>query len=244
MSGVGTSSSPGGPPSFFSLLGAASLGRKSATAAAITTASASSAASRTAIRISSAVPTSTRRGPSGGWTVPGPTTSVTSAPRANASRATAKPIRPVERFPTNRTGSMGSHVGPAVTTIRRPARSRPRDAASSTAARMSSGSAIRPTPSSPAASGPLAGPTTTVPRSSRARTLAWVAGCSHMTLCMAGATTSGQVASRRVEVSRSSAIPPESLAMTFAVAGATTATSAPRASRTCNTEPGSSHTSV
>ena len=38
----------------------------------------------------------------------GPATSVTSAPRRSASSASAKPIRPLERLPTKRTGSMSS----------------------------------------------------------------------------------------------------------------------------------------
>ena len=47
-------------------------------------------------------------------------------PARDASAATATPIFPVERFPMNRTGSIGSWVGPAVTSIRMPARSRRR----------------------------------------------------------------------------------------------------------------------
>ena len=38
----------------------------------------------------------------------GPMTSVTAAPRRSASAASAKPIRPLERLPTKRTGSMSS----------------------------------------------------------------------------------------------------------------------------------------
>ena len=65
--------------------------------------------------------------PAGGATVPGPSTRQTSAPRAAASAASATPILPLERFPMKRTGSIGSCVGPAVITIRRPARSPGRD---------------------------------------------------------------------------------------------------------------------
>ncbi len=47
-------------------------------------------------------------------------TTVTSAPSRNASRATASPIFPEERFPMKRTLSMGSLVPPAVTSNRSP----------------------------------------------------------------------------------------------------------------------------
>ncbi len=79
---------------------------------------------RTARCISSAVSTRTMPTPSGGATVLGTEDHRTSAPRDAASAATATPILPVERFPMKRTGSIGSWVGPAVTTIRTPSRSR------------------------------------------------------------------------------------------------------------------------
>src|SRR2546423_1234481 len=63
----------------------------------------------------------------------------------------------------NRTGSIGSWVGPAVTRRRRPARSRPRPSTSSTRARIHSRSHIRPDPSSPAASVPPNRPTDSTP---------------------------------------------------------------------------------
>ena len=119
------------PDSFFSLPSATAFGRKSATAAAITTTSASSGRRRRRRGASprpsrrAAVVTRRRRG-----TVSGPRIRRTSAPRDDASAATATPIFPVERFPMNRTGSIGSCVGPAVTTIRTPSRScRSRDRA-------------------------------------------------------------------------------------------------------------------
>ena len=112
------------------------------------------AADTTAPRISSAVSTCTASPPGGAGTVSGPRIRRTSAPRDDASAATATPILPVERFPMNRTGSIGSCVGPAVTSIRTPSRSCRRATARSTARKMSSGSARRPRPSSPAASGP------------------------------------------------------------------------------------------
>ena len=104
-------------------------------------------------------------------------------PRRTASAAIAMPWRPLERLPTNRTGSKGSRVPPALTTTRTPARSPcsprapvpapvpsvepvrpagPRGVWSSTAsaaATMSSGSAIRPMPASSPVSAPTTGPT-------------------------------------------------------------------------------------
>ena len=50
-------------------------------------------------------------------------TSVTRAPRSSAAATIATPIRPVERLPMNRTGSIASRVPPAVTTMCRPSRS-------------------------------------------------------------------------------------------------------------------------
>ena len=50
-------------------------------------------------------------------------TTITSAPRAAAVRASAYPCVPVDQLPMNRTGSISSRVPPADTTTRRPARS-------------------------------------------------------------------------------------------------------------------------
>jgi hypothetical protein len=103
---------------------------------------------------------------------------------------------------------------------------------------------MRPVPSSPAASEPCAGPTMRAPRDNSAVTLACVAGCSHIPVCIAGRGRAGSSPRATSTVSRSSAMPCASLAITFAVAGATTAMSASWASRTCRTTPGSSHRSV
>src|SRR3546814_9039502 len=62
---------------------------------------------------------------SGVASVTGPATSTTSAPRRAAAAATAKPILPLLRLPMKRTGSMSSKVGPALTTMRRPASALP-----------------------------------------------------------------------------------------------------------------------
>ncbi len=57
--------------------------------------------------------------------------------------------------------------------------------------RSPTGSAMRPIPHSPSASGPSSGPTSTAPRAASVATFARVAGCSHMRTFIAGATTSG-----------------------------------------------------
>ena len=134
-------------------------GRKSATAAAISRRSTSGRRASVASRSSSAVCTST-------YLTPGVLSSavlaaitVTSAPRRAASAASAKPIRPLERLPTNRTASSGSRVPPAVTSTRMPSSGRGAPPANiSIASRIAAGSARRPTPHSPRdASGPVPG---------------------------------------------------------------------------------------
>src|SRR4028119_859318 len=64
----------------------------------------------------------------------------TPAPRRTASRATARPIFPDERFPTKRTLSIGSCVPPAVVSTRSPERGPPK--AFRTAFEISPGEAI------------------------------------------------------------------------------------------------------
>ena len=92
--------------------------------------------------------------------------------------------------------------------------------------------------------GPTAGSRTSAPRSRRVATLAWVAGCSHISVCIAGAKTTGQRAVSRVLVSRSSARPWAARASRSAVAGATTTRSAAWPIRTCGTSWASVQTSV
>ncbi len=152
---------------------------------------------------------------------------VTSAPRRRASRASATPIRPDDLLPTKRTSSTGSRVPPAVTRTRRP-RSDPSAGASSASARetISTGSAMRPIPTSPSASSPLTGPTTCTPRSCSVRRLACVAACSHMPVFIAGATSVGPRCASAASVRRSSASPCARRARVWAVSGATTSRSA------------------
>ena len=176
----------------------------------------------------------------------------TSAPRSTAARARAQPIRPEERLPRNRTGSRCSRVPPALTTTRRPARSRAAarctiEGSVSTAvatAASSAGSGRRPGPVSGPVSRPESGSTTMQPRDRSVSTLARVAACSHISVCIAGAKTTGQWAVSRVEVSRSSARPVAARASRSAVAGATITRSACWPSRTCGTWCTSSKTDV
>ena len=72
---------------------------------------------------------------------------------------------------------------------------------------MSAGSGSRPGPESGPVSRPTAGGRTTAPRRRSVATLSCVAGCSHISVCMAGTNTTGQVAVSSVAVSRSSARP-------------------------------------
>ncbi len=196
------------PSDFDNLVSAGAFSRKSATAAAITTTSARAACSSTAASISAAVSTGTTIDaagtPDGGLVV----TSTTSAPRAAAASATAWPCLPDERLEMKRTGSIGSRVPPALTTTRRPARSRPRAAerrdsgpdpdgfamarTDDAASTMSAGSARRPAPTSPPANRPSPGSTTCTPRRRSVARLSCTAGCSHISVCMAGHTITGR----------------------------------------------------
>ena len=136
---------------------------------------------------------------------------------------------------------------PAETTTLRPARSwaaAPRSRTSRTSSKIEAGSGSRPLPVSAPVSRPSAGSMTIAPRWRRVATLAWVAGCSHISVCIAGAKTTGQRAVSNVLVSRSSARPWAALASRSAVAGATTTTSADWPIRTCGTACTSAHTSV
>ncbi len=107
-----------------------------------------------------------------------------------------------------------------------------------------SGSSIRPGPESLPVSCPTAGPTIVTPRLRRVAMFATVAGFCHISVCMAGAMTSGAVLARTVLPSRSSARPTASLAIVFAVAGAITMRSADWPIATCRTSATPSYRSV
>jgi hypothetical protein len=68
---------------------------------------------------------------------------------------------------------------------------------------------------------PLVGAITAAPRAASRSTFACVAGCSHIWLFIAGATSSGDRQASAALVSRLSASPPASLASVLADAGAT-----------------------
>ena len=134
-----------------------------------------------------------------------------------------------------RTGSMASKVGPAVTITRRPASSLGCSDAI-TSSHNSSASSMRPSPISPQAWSPLAGPSTSAPSARMRATLRCVAGCAHISRFMAGATSSGQRSigrARQARLSKSSADPLASLAMKSADAGATISASAARVRPMC-----------
>jgi len=160
-------------------------------------------------------------------------TAVTVAPRAIAVRARAKPWRPLLLLPRKRTSSQGSCVPPMLMTTCRPCRSeratRPLLAMASVvraASAIARGSGSRPAPESEPVSRPSAGSRTTAPRSRSKRTFAWVAGCTHISVCMAGAITTRPRVVNNTLVSKSLAIPCDARARKSAVAGATITRSA------------------
>ena len=151
---------------------------------------------------------------------------VTSAPREAAALARAAPIRPDERLPMNLTGSIASLVPPAVTKTLTPRKS-DLPPAESSSAKSSRGSINLPLPASPwDASCPSPGSRTVIPRSLSVATFATVAGFSHIRLFIAGATRTLQLAARTAAETSSSLLPAATREIKFAVAGATTKTSA------------------
>ena len=150
-------------------------------------------------------------------------TSVTSAPRRGGRRRGRRPAGRDERLPRKRTGSSGSRVPPAVTTTCRPARSARggRRPARGPRRAISSGSAIRPGPVSAPVSRPAAGSETWTPRARSVATFATVAGCCHISVCIAGASSDRAARASSVVLSRSSARPCAARASRSAVAGAT-----------------------
>ena len=102
------------------------------------------------------------------------------------------------------------------------------------AVRMSSRSARRPFPSVPQASAPVPGSTTLNPLARSLAMFSCVMLFSHMFTFMAGARMMGALVASTEQVSMSSAMPAASLAMTLAVAGAMTTTSARSARAMCS----------
>ena len=147
-------------------------------------------------------------------------------------RGVAPPRR--ARHPSGRTsGCRRSARRRAARGCRRPRRARGDPgaasrsrAASATAAAISSGSDIRPTPHSPSAISPSSGPMSSTPRSRRSAAFACVAGCDHMRGFIAGATRTGPRWASAASVRTLSARPWASFASVFAVNGAITSRSA------------------
>ena len=160
----------------------------------------------TASAISAAVSTATTSTPAGAGrsTV---VTSVTLAPRGDglggdgvallARRAVGDDPHGVDGLAGAARGDQHAQAG-EVGRCRAPARRRPR---------CRSGSARRPAPTSPPASRPDSGSTTMTPRRRRVARFSCTAGCSHISVCMAGQTSTGARVASSVAVSRSSEMP-------------------------------------
>src|SRR5215472_13594073 len=133
----------------------------------------------------------------------------------------------------NRTGSIGSRVPPALTTTRRPARSRRAPTACASADSRTPAPGSRPAPTWPLARWPDSGSTTVSPWARSAATFSATAGLAHIASFIAGATTTGQRAASTVAATRSSACPRATRATRSAVAGATSAACAQSPSSTC-----------
>ena len=156
------------------------------------------------------------------------------SPRAGSRpRPWLSPPRPGRRPCGPTSGCRRSARSRAARASRRPRRARAfrasgragRAEQASMRAKISSGSAMRPTPSSPSASSPSAGPTSSTPRARSVATFSCVAGWSHMRVFIAGATSTGPACARTASVSTSSARPCAMRASVFAVSGATTSRS-------------------
>ena len=104
------------------------------------------------------------------------------------------------------------------------------DSADATAVTIASGSLMRPMPTSPPASSPGSGPTMTHPSDVTVARFRRVAGCSHISVCMAGASTTGTWEARIVATRASDDWPEARRDRVEAVRGATTMASAHRAS--------------
>ena len=161
--------------------------------------------------------------------------SVTSAPRAAAASAIATPCLPLERLPMKRTGSSGSRVPPAVTRMRRPARSPRRRVAGERMPRRASAAAtivvgLRHATRAAVGAGELADcrADDVTPRARQRGDVRHGGRVAATSRC----ASPGAMHERRrrlastVLPSRSSARPVASFAIVFAVAGATTIRSA------------------
>ena len=131
-----------------------------------------------------------------------------------------------------RTASIGSRVPPALITTLTPTRS-PGPSTAAAAATIDSGEASRPAPTSPPANRPLSGSTMWTPRSRKVAMLSATAGCSHISVCIAGQIITGARVASSTLLSRSVDRPIRYAAMSRAVAGATRIRSADWPSLVC-----------
>src|SRR5207247_404628 len=126
-------------------------------------------------------------------------------------------MRPLDGLVTTRTGSRCSRVGPAVTTTLFPCHGARRNRSRSAAARIASGSVMRPGRSlGPSARGPVSGPTNCQPRAASVFRLVRVAGWAYIASFIAGAASTGPVRASNKAVSTSSARPIAARASRFA----------------------------
>ena len=186
--------------------------------------------------------------PAGGATVPGPSTSVTAAPRASASRGDRDAHPPARTVPEEPDG--------VDRLVRRTRRDRARGGPSSV--RVGPVAAAATTAASDLVGlGQPAHPCVAVrerpvdrsdepdaPRARASRRCARRRGAPTCPVCIAGASTIGPSNSSSVDVSRSSASPWRAWRARSRWPGAITATSASCASRTCRTSPGRSQSEV
>ena len=169
------------------------------------------------------------------------------AARGRRPRRSRSPASPTSGCAMTRTASIGSRVPPAVTSTRDARRGRPGASAEDARAprpTMRAGSARRPAPTSPPASRPASGSTTCTPRRRSVARFSCTAGCSHISVCIAGHTSTGARVASSVAVSRSSEMPAAYLPSSFAVAGATTTRSAVCPRRVCGIGSGPSNSDV
>ena len=117
---------------------------------------------------------------------------------------------------------MASRVPPAVIKTFFPSRSDLISAKLETSEIIRETSGYRPTPKSSPVIRPSSGSITKIPRDLSVAIFSWFATLNHISGCIAGTRTIGQLAALTTFVNRSSAIPPDIFAMRSAVAGAIT----------------------
>ena len=127
---------------------------------------------------------------------------MTLAPRSAKRLAKANPIFPVLLFPKYLTESIGSSVGPAVTTTLLPDKGMLLKKNASTKSAITSGSSIRPLPSKPLASAPEVGSMILIPLSESVFKFSCVAAFVNISRSIAGATATGHLELRKTACSK------------------------------------------